>query len=303
MDGFEALYERYDVDQAYNNPGGYGAAESAYGDGKYPPDWFERKRAVLDHQDGACGRCGRTDADADRSFEAHHYVPLSEGGGNELENLVALCLDCHGAIHPDVAEADGNWRDAPRYPTADADPRVCFVTKPDPAADLVDRIFLDLLAETSTPGENVHVQSRVTVGLSPTDAKRARTDLASMLANRGFDPDAIAAHADGNADLTAAAGGDRDARAGGYGSLLSPDDLPDDWECSRCGEETPYHRFVSYRVLTYDADERVLLCRDCAAWAIQHTDRRVADVASELRFPVPVDTDAFLRDAGVTRGR
>lgn len=31
--------------------------------------------------------------------EVHHIKPLSKGGGNDLENLMALCKSCHAKIH------------------------------------------------------------------------------------------------------------------------------------------------------------------------------------------------------------
>lgn len=31
--------------------------------------------------------------------EIHHILPVSEGGENTLDNLIALCHDCHVAIH------------------------------------------------------------------------------------------------------------------------------------------------------------------------------------------------------------
>ena len=36
----------------------------------------------------------------------HHIVPLSEGGTNEEENLMALCRPCHSRIH---AERGDRW--------------------------------------------------------------------------------------------------------------------------------------------------------------------------------------------------
>jgi hypothetical protein len=280
MSSPEDLYDAYDIDDAYDTPASYGADDSAYGNGRYPPDWQERKAAVVDRQDGQCGRCGRSDDGDGVRFEPHHYVPLGEGGGNELENLVALCLDCHSAVHPGVEETNGDWRDAPRYPTADADPRVSFVVKPAPSEAVTERILLELLAQTSTPGENVHAQSAVTVGLAPKDARKANGNLEAMLRNRGYPIAEITDHVTD------------DAR---YDELLGPRDLPEGWTCARCGEETPYHRFVSFRLLTYDTDKRLPLCWKCGRWAVEHSDRRRADVLDELEFTVPVTTETFLR--------
>jgi len=33
-------------------------------------------------------------------IRTHHIIPVSEGGNNELSNLITLCDDCHSEIHP-----------------------------------------------------------------------------------------------------------------------------------------------------------------------------------------------------------
>ena len=35
----------------------------------------------------------------DGQLNVHHVVPVSEGGGDEPENLVTLCVKCHKAVH------------------------------------------------------------------------------------------------------------------------------------------------------------------------------------------------------------
>jgi 5-methylcytosine-specific restriction endonuclease McrA len=42
-----------------------------------------------------CQSCGRMPA-----TERHHIRPICFGGGNTLDNLVAICEDCHRRIHP-----------------------------------------------------------------------------------------------------------------------------------------------------------------------------------------------------------
>lgn len=44
----------------------------------------------------ACEHCHKTFV---RDLEVHHAQPRSEGGGNELRNLVVLCEECHDAHH------------------------------------------------------------------------------------------------------------------------------------------------------------------------------------------------------------
>lgn len=43
---------------------------------------------------GTCSNCG-----AVGETQIHHVVPRSRGGSDRPENLVHLCLDCHGKAH------------------------------------------------------------------------------------------------------------------------------------------------------------------------------------------------------------
>ena len=52
-----------------------------------------KKKYVASMQDWKCGDC-RCKLNA--WFEVDHIKRLEHGGGNEVENLVALCRDCHG---------------------------------------------------------------------------------------------------------------------------------------------------------------------------------------------------------------
>ena len=40
------------------------------------------------------------DKDGERgAWNAHHKVPVAEGGSNDLRNCQILCLDCHKKVH------------------------------------------------------------------------------------------------------------------------------------------------------------------------------------------------------------
>lgn len=55
------------------------------------PEWFPiRKMEALQRDKYMCQDCGIIDR-----VEVHHIIPLKCDGGNELENLVSLCYDCH----------------------------------------------------------------------------------------------------------------------------------------------------------------------------------------------------------------
>jgi hypothetical protein len=52
-----------------------------------------KKKYVASMQNWKCGKCNQQ---LNAWFEVDHKVRLEHGGGNEVENLVALCRDCHG---------------------------------------------------------------------------------------------------------------------------------------------------------------------------------------------------------------
>jgi 5-methylcytosine-specific restriction endonuclease McrA len=52
-----------------------------------------KKKYVASMQDWKCGQCkSRLNA----WFEVDHRIRLEHGGGNDVNNLVALCRECHG---------------------------------------------------------------------------------------------------------------------------------------------------------------------------------------------------------------
>ncbi len=52
-----------------------------------------KKKYVAANQDWKCGHCHHQ---LDHTFEIDHKVRLEYGGGNDVDNLVALCRNCHG---------------------------------------------------------------------------------------------------------------------------------------------------------------------------------------------------------------
>ena len=52
-----------------------------------------KKKYVASIQDLKCGHCNNK---LTHTFEIDHKVRLEHGGGNEPDNLVALCRECHG---------------------------------------------------------------------------------------------------------------------------------------------------------------------------------------------------------------
>jgi len=52
-----------------------------------------KKKYVASQQDWKCGDC---QTQLDHTFEIDHRVRLEYGGGNDVQNLIALCRNCHG---------------------------------------------------------------------------------------------------------------------------------------------------------------------------------------------------------------
>lgn len=66
----------------------------------------ELRPIVLARASYRCERCGRRDGQDGRHLEAHHRLPIGNGGPDTLENLVALCdpNGCHDYVHGHPAE-------------------------------------------------------------------------------------------------------------------------------------------------------------------------------------------------------
>ena len=52
-----------------------------------------KKKYVASQQEWKCGHCGDP---LNAWFEVDHKIRLEHGGGNDVQNLVALCRECHG---------------------------------------------------------------------------------------------------------------------------------------------------------------------------------------------------------------
>ena len=52
-----------------------------------------KKKVVAFNQDWKCDSCQKK---LPASFEVHHKTSLQSGGSNDINNLVALCRNCHG---------------------------------------------------------------------------------------------------------------------------------------------------------------------------------------------------------------
>jgi Restriction endonuclease len=72
-------------------------------DGKYPPDWDARRKAVYERDNYTCQDCGLRSGphagDGGAILHAHHLISLRDGGRHHLANLVTVCQYCHDGIH------------------------------------------------------------------------------------------------------------------------------------------------------------------------------------------------------------
>ena len=53
----------------------------------------QKKKWVASQQGWKCGKCGNQ---LNAWFEVDHKIRLEYGGSNHVNNLVALCRECHG---------------------------------------------------------------------------------------------------------------------------------------------------------------------------------------------------------------
>ncbi len=68
---------------------------------------FNRKiRKSFLEQHPTCQYCG------EKAEHVHHLIPIVVGGDNRKNNLIPLCLKCHGLIHN--KHFDNNWKEAQR---------------------------------------------------------------------------------------------------------------------------------------------------------------------------------------------
>lgn len=58
-------------------------------------DWKEKRLLALQRDDYTCQDCGIKER---RGLQVHHIIAWAETKDNSLENLITLCLKCHGEI-------------------------------------------------------------------------------------------------------------------------------------------------------------------------------------------------------------
>jgi endogenous inhibitor of DNA gyrase (YacG/DUF329 family) len=67
--------------------------------------WWKFRDECFERDNYRCQTCGKDIRENIRfPGEAHHIVPISEGGSNKLENLRTLCYDCHKKEHSRIGK-------------------------------------------------------------------------------------------------------------------------------------------------------------------------------------------------------
>jgi len=65
---------------------------------KNSPEWISMKVFLLIQQKNKCARC-RKKLTVD-TITIHHIIPRSEGGTNDIKNIIGLCINCHNLVEP-----------------------------------------------------------------------------------------------------------------------------------------------------------------------------------------------------------
>lgn len=93
----EKRYEKYDRDPVMKK--------------RYGRSWKRiRDRYIAAHP--LCEQCQKL-GKVKSATEVHHIKPLSQGGSNDVSNLMALCTSCHSEI---TAREGGRWKRRNYYP-------------------------------------------------------------------------------------------------------------------------------------------------------------------------------------------
>jgi len=66
----------------------------------YPSNWDRIRELVFKRDNYECQSCGRRGGPrGDAQLHPHHVTPRSEGGSDDMANLVTVCSQCHATTH------------------------------------------------------------------------------------------------------------------------------------------------------------------------------------------------------------
>lgn len=72
---------------------------------KKESDWAKARRHAMDRSSGRCHASIPAAACSGHAEHVHHIKRRSQGGNNELSNLLVCCFACHEWIHRNPEEA------------------------------------------------------------------------------------------------------------------------------------------------------------------------------------------------------
>ncbi|WP_267643635.1 hypothetical protein [Haloarchaeobius amylolyticus] len=135
VDDRSHLYHEYDVDREFDA----GCTDPRTGKDDAPPDYSERRAAMLAFYGHRCGRCACRIGDSttpDLEVGYLYSLATATGRGEEwaLANLVAVCEPCYDLLTTDCPEDIGafgtQYENAPQFPVWTCDPRVAVERLP-----------------------------------------------------------------------------------------------------------------------------------------------------------------------------
>lgn len=144
------------------------ARAQAYGQTEHFTTW-----EWLDLCDGfnfRCPLCG-----ADEPLTPHHGVPLSEGGGNDIGNILPLCEGGHSLVHWNGAEYASGWMARQQALCREVTPGSVVEYRPaNPFHDALSAIMRGVVVSVTEPAPS-----------SPLDSSMHDSDLRCVLAAEG----------------------------------------------------------------------------------------------------------------------
>ena len=72
---------------------------------KHPKEWELTREHILERYNYKCAVCGKKG-----KLYIHHIQPIALRGDNTENNLISLCIKCHGKIHKAIIELLRNNR-------------------------------------------------------------------------------------------------------------------------------------------------------------------------------------------------
>lgn len=101
-------------------------------------EWYKLRNACFKRDKYTCQRCDMKNGQG-RGLTAHHIIPKSEDGANDIHNLITLCVTCHDYVEINELRSiasiqgsyDGNISLTLQEPTKEANEEGYHFKRPD----------------------------------------------------------------------------------------------------------------------------------------------------------------------------